>query len=719
MRKHSAKPDAAEPLLQEFQIPTLEQWHEEVVRLLKGAPFEKKMLTELLEGITLQPMYTQEDVKELFEGNSLPGQAPFLRSSSAAGYYSKTWDIAQEIPIPHPKEFNRVLRDDLIRGQNAVALVLDDASQAGLDPSHIKHGRVGYKGTSITAYDDFRAALDGVDLETNPIFIESGSAALPAYAMLLGFLRETKQNPAKLRGTVGMDPIAGLARHGTLPLPIDVAWNELALINSYASEHTPGLKTFPIHGSVWHNAGGSAVQELAFSIASAVTVLREMAARNLPLDRVAASFSFRIAVGSNFFLEISKLRALRLLWHRVLEASGVGESATAMTLHVKTGRYNKTQFDPHVNILRGTVEAFAAIMGGANAIHVDPFDQPLGLPSDLSRRLARNTQLVLRDESHFDHVIDPAGGSWYVERLTHDLAEKAWTLFQEVESKGGIVELLNSNWIQQEVNKVELKRRQNLQFRKDALVGTTHYPNPVEGLPKNNRPDYDAVHLSRAKEVKERRASAGNAADASLARLLATTGIETIDQTIEALLNGATLGELTHALGHAVDSSPTALTVLTQPARRAAAQFEELRKEVLTWREKNPGAPVQVFLACMGPQGKYMPRLDFTRSFFNAGGFSIEGDKSFGSASDATEAFTKAQAPLVVIVGTDDTYADVVPELAKLLKGLDKKPLVVLAGYPADKLEEYKAAGVDEFIHIKSDLLKTLQNFAEAMGVRA
>ncbi|MFH0883935.1 MAG: methylmalonyl-CoA mutase family protein [bacterium] len=708
-------------LLKEFPAPSMQQWHEEVVRLLKGAPFDKKMCTETLEGITLQPLYTQADLEGIAAIDSLPGIAPFLRGTSPLGYQERPWDIAQEHRFPTPEGFNRALRYDLERGQNAVHLVLDAATQAGLDPDHAQPGEVGRDGTSIAAMSELDRALEGVDLETTPLYIQPGSAALPFFALVVALVRERDMDLKKLRGSVGSDPITGLAENGSLPLSLDRSWDELALLTKWTREEAPQLRTLAARGTVWHEGGANAVQELAFTMATAVAALRKMEKRGIAVDAAARAMQFEFSVGTRFFLEIAKLRAARLLWHRILEVSGAGETASSMHILARTSRYNKTQFDPHVNILRGTVEAFAAVMGGADAIHVDPFDEPLGLPGELARRLAKNTQLILREESHFDRVTDPAGGSWAVESLTHQLAEGVWKQFQEVGAQGGIRSALVTGWVQREITAIDEKRRAELQFRKEVLVGTTHYPNPIEGLPKSNLPNYAELYAERSAKMQTARTASNDLAELqvleSLNEVLLAEDRQVVERVIAAAHMGATIGEFTKSLRHLDDERPQVEAI--RP-RRAADLFERLRKSVLVWRDRHPDAPPLIFLACIGPHGRYMPRLDFTRSFFHVGGFSVESEKHFDAIDDAVNAAGDLGSPVVVITGTDETCEQTVPGLAKALKSLPKPPYVIVAGKPESEIMDgYLAAGVDEFIHARSNVYKTLLQLAQTIGVLA
>ncbi len=710
-------PPAEERLLDDFPVPGLQEWERECAHLLGGASFAQKLLTPTYEGITLRPLYVREDVAGLPHLDSLPGAAPYLRGTHPLGHLEAPWWVAQELPHPDYETFNRCLRHDLERGQTAVNLLLDEATQAGRDPDQAAAGEVGNGGTSIASVIGLDKALAGVDLGRLPLLVQAGSAALPFAALVVALLRRRGQDPAVLRGSLGMDPLCGLAQHGTLPLSLQRAYDELALLTRWAKDHAPRVRTVAAYGFPWHEGGGSAVQELAFTLAAAVQHLRELQQRGLGIQDVGPRLLFGLEVGPQFFLEIAKLRAARLLWARVAEACGGDATARQVFLHVRTSPVSLTALDPWVNILRGTTEAFAAIVGGCDSLHVAPFDAALGLPGELARRLARNTQLVLREEAHFDRVVDPAGGSWYVETLTAELAEKAWALFQEIERQGGLISALAKELPQRQVAATAEQRRRNAATRRDVLVGVNRYPNAAEISPVAEVPDLAAFHAARSERLQDLRTSGEHARNLEvlekLEAVLESSPAAQFEAVVEAAARGATIGELTWALRHGEDDRPVVLPVRSF---RAAADFEALRHRVEAWRQRSVRTP-QVFLANLGPPAGYMPRLDFARSFFQIGGFAVAGESWFATAAEAAAAALASGAPVVVIVSNDARYPEVVPPLAAALQQGEAPPWVMLAGRPGDHEARFAAAGVDDFIHRHSDVLAVLGALAERIGV--
>ncbi len=694
------------PLLDDFQEPNLEQWREEVVRLLKGGSFEKKMFTRTLENITVGPMHTKADTQDLPWADNLPGQWPYLRGHKAAG----GWLLAQELPLPTAEEFNNALRSDLRRGQNAVNLVLDKAGLRGMDPDQAAAKFVGADGTSLASLKDLETAFDGVDLEKTPLFVQAGSASLSLMALLLAMLEKQGKDPRKLQGCLGSDPVFGLAEMGQLPLAVSRLYDELAVISRWAASEAPNLKTLPVHEDPWHDGGADSALSLALVLASAVQKLRAMEDRNIEPEVAAGQIQFHLCMGTDFFMEIAKVRALRLLWSDVLSAAGCPAVAAEAKIHARTSRRTQTLLDPHVNMLRATTQAMSAVLGGVDSLHVGPFDELDSWPDEFSRRIARNVQLVLSHECHFDQVQDPAGGSWYVEKLTADLAEKAWSIFQEIEGAGGVLECLKSGWVQKQVAASAELRKSRLASRKDALVGTNQYPNPQEPSREPRTTDHELLKKRRSESMSEQRTSGAQEDHmmvlGRLEKIMDAGGEKLLPLLTDAASLGATLGELTGILRHDTD---TDLTVETIGLRRDAEPFECLRQKV-----DNLGNQGQVFAACLGDVAKYMPRLDFTRGFFQAGGFKVVEDGFFTSADEVAKAALSSHAPLVVLVGLDETYGELGAETLQKLKALSPPPRVIMAGGSADQHE-----GLDYTINARSNVLDVLGKIADGLEVQS
>lgn len=704
-------------LLDEFPHPTYAAWREAAEQALKGAPFDKKLISKTYEGIDLQPLYRQEDAAGLPHLESWPGFSPYVRSSHASEYVKQPWLICQELPYSTAEEFNSSLRHDLAAGQTAVHLLLDKATLLGQDPDEAQVGDVGQGGLSIATLDDLAKALAEIDLEQVPIYLNASSAAQPSTALLMALVRRQDKSTAKLRGGIEMDPLGSLAGEGTFPRSIPGAYDRMAELMTWAKSQAPQLTTVTVHGQPYSNGGAHAVQELAFVLATAVEYVREMLARNLAIDDVAPRLRFSFSVGSNYFMEVAKLRAARWLWAKVVSAFGGSVEAQKMALHVRTAAWNKTVYDPYVNLLRTTTEAFAGVVGGCDSLHVSCFDEAIGLPDEFSRRLARNTHLILQQESHLTRVIDPAGGSWYVEKLTAQVAEQSWRLFQEVERQGGMGQALTAGFPQEQIAQTAAQRAANLGLRRDILVGTNMYPNLGEKPVEARTPDYEALHKKRAAYVGEYRTALDNERSTivleKLAQILNAPPEAVMEAAIEAALAGATLGEIARTLRTGDEAKTTIQPIGTH---RGAALFESLRQAAEAYQAKTGSRP-RAFLANMGSIPQHKARADFSTGFLQVGGFEVIGNNGFASVEAAAQAALASGASLVVICSTDDTYPELVAPLTQQIKAAKPKTLVLLAGYPAEQIEAHQAAGVDGFIHLRANVYETLTDLQQKLGV--
>ncbi len=705
-------------LLEEFQGSNYGEWRKEAERLLKGKPFDKTLLTRTHEGIELQPLYDSENIKGLEFARSMPGYPPYVRGTKKTISAGKRWEIAQEFVCPGCDEFNKYILDALNRGMTAVNLPLDVASRMGEDPRNAQPGDIGRGGISVASIFDLDAALRDVDLATTPVYLQTGASGMPYLGIYIALAKKRGVDLTELNGAIGMDPIGVLVNEGRLAQPLRWAYVSMMEMTSWANQNAPNLGTTWIHGEPYSEAGGTAIQELAFVISTAVEYLRELEKLELAPDNVVPHMRFSFSQGSNFFMEIAKLRAARLVWNRVLEASNIPPEKRNMWIHARTSRYTKTDYDPYVNMLRDTTEALSGIAGGANSIHIAAFDEHSRKPNEFSRRIARDLQYLLKEESHLGEVTDPGGGSWYIENLTSQIAQKAWELFQEVEKHGGIANALEEGFPQEQVKNAGIKRADDYATRKDVLIGTNKYPNadddPVDPI-IHDLSDFVSERKKQLDELCSTSNYRENAETFSILELLSKVDTMAVaNGVIEATLAGATVGEIASYRTEA-DNIPVNITPILR--KRASEPFEELRRRVEKHcREKEK---LKIFLATLGPVGKYMPRLDFAASFFEVSGFPVTRTLGYNSPDEAANA-TKADNPRVaVICGLDEVYEDQAPQLATILKNENPGIVVYMAGLPKDEelagiLEK---SGVDSFIHTGSDVLETLNKLAEKLGV--
>ncbi len=704
--------DLTAPTFDEFPPTLYEEWRKAIDKVLKGAPFEKRLVTKTYENIDLQPMYRQEDIAGLPQIDSLPGFAPYVRGVSPLGYVASSWDVAQEIPCATPTAFNEALSADLARGQNAVNLVLDHPTLHGVDADQADAGDVGKDGLSLSSLADLAEALNGVDLETTPIYVQADASALSFAALLAALVKQQGKSLAKLRGAIGMDPLGHLAHYGHLPRDLNGVYDVMAQLTGWAKANAPQLQTLTVQGHPYHNGGASTTQELAFALATAVDYLRAMQERGLSIDDAAPRVRFAFSIGSNFFMEIARLRAARMLWAKIVQAFGGNAESQKMRIHARTSAWNQTVYDPHVNLLRGTTEAFSAIVGGCDSLHISPFDELICTPDEFSRRVARNTHTVLREETHITRTVDPAGGSWYIENLTDAVARQSWAIFQDVEKQGGMAKALAAGWPQGQVADTAAKRMANIAKRKDIFVGANMYPNLKETRLEAPKVDTAALHAERAAALSQFRAKA-NAGQKKTALDQLAKGDNIVDAAIQAALAGATLGEIAQAARTGAQAGPTINAVCAQ---RGALPFERLREAADAYVARTGNRP-QIFLAVMGPLTQHKGRADFATAFLGVGGFETIYPSGFNTPDEAADAALQSGAPVVVICSTDATYPGLVPPLAGKLKKANPGLTVLLAGYPADHIDAFKAAGVDDFIHLNANCQALLTTLQKKMGV--
>lgn len=690
-------------LKNDFPAPSFEEWKQQVEKDLKGESFDKKLLTKTYEEIILQPLYTSKDIKDLPQINNFPGFPNYLRGNSASGFIARDWEIAQEYNQALPEDLNETLRYDLQRGLNSINIVLDNPTMLGIDADQAKAGEVGKDGLSISGVRKMQVLFKDIDLTEYPINIDGGFSALPITLLFKAYADETRKSLMNIKGSITSDPYNYLLTKGELPISLNQIFDEMKTATELMIKSNSAIKTIGVSGLVYNNSGANAVQELAFTLATAVEYLNEMPMRGLKVDDIARRIKFTFGVGSFYFMEIAKLRAARMLWSKILEEYGVNEENRKMFIHCKTTEFNQTYFDPYVNMLRTTTEAFSAIVGGADSIHTNPFDESFNPSDNFSRRIARNTQIILKEESHLNQVIDPAGGSYFVEKLTDDIANATWKLFQTVEEKGGMIKSIQSGFVQEEISKVAEAKKKDFAKRKTVLVGTNMYANPKEEMMEVKEQDLNAIYKKRVEYIQKYRITGEDKKHKSilekLQRIADTKSYELIDDAVEAFLEGASIGEITRSLRASVDKG---ISVTPLNPFRLAEMFEDLRISSEKYKKKTGNKP-KVFLATMGPLKQFKTRADFSRAFFEVGGFEVIYPNGFATINEAVSAAIESKAHAVVICSTDDTYPKFVPPIVKGIKEKSKDVAVILAGYPKDQIEEHKKSGVDDFIYLGAD----------------
>lgn len=704
----------------DFPPTSYEQWRELVEAELKGAPFEKKLITRTLEGIDLQPLYTADHWPSADDPTGFPGFAPLTRGSRPLGNARAGWDIRQEHLDPDPAVANRAILGDLAGGVTSIQLRLDAAACTGLDADAREAiGLAGQDGVMVYSIDDLRRVLEGVDLTIAPVSIDAGAAFLPGAALLIALLVERGVAPAGVRCAFNADPLGALLRDGQLDVPLETALGQMADLAAWTARTYPNATAVEVGTGPYHHSGATSTQDLAFAVGTALEYLRAMTAAGLDVDTAARQIVFGVSVGCQFFRAIAKLRALRTMWTKVVtECGGSPEAAAATRLRSRTSRRVLTSIDPWVNLLRNTVCCFAGAVGGADSITTAPLDAAIGLGDEFSRHLARNTQVILQEESHLNRVVDPAGGSWFLELLSAQLAGKSWNLLREIEAQGGMIQAATSGWVAEQIAAVDSTRERDLATRKLVVTGVSEHPDIREERVVRPKPDYKRLRgEASARLVAWRRDHRGDGAPEALARVALVGGGalgELTGAAVRAAGSGATIGRMAAALtAGAAGAEPARVVAL--PTRPFAAAFEELRDACDAHVERHARRP-SVFLANLGTPAEFIARSTYALNFFQAGGFEGLNNDGFADAAAAASAFTGSGARIAVICSTDRKYEAMLEQVAPALKAAGART-VVLAGFPGANEARYRAAGVDRFIYIRCDVLGTLRDLLREEGV--
>lgn len=623
-------------LFTDFPPVSTEQWEEVIKADLKGADYEKKLVWKTLEGFNVRPYYRAEDLAGIGHLGAGPGEFPYVRGTKC----DNKWLVRQTIVVEDPKAANRQALDVLMRGAESLGFVIKSKEFSAADLDTL------LAGIDIKAVE---LAFDGCKL---------GHVA----AMFLDKAEKEGLNPDEVVASFNIDPlIKKLSLKGEAGCCKGGSWTDkLKTLIEKAGKYKR-VRLIGVNGTVFGNCGSSIVQELAFSLAAGHEYIVKLTEAGLSVDQVAPAIQFNLSVSSNYFMEIAKFRAARMLWANVVKPYSPGRGcASKMRIHAVTTRWNMTVYDAYVNMLRGTTEAMSAAIGGVASLEVLPFDAAFAAPSEFSSRIARNTQLLLKEESMFDQVVDPAGGSYYVETLTRSIAEHAWKLFLEVEDKGGYAEAFRAGFIQDKIEETAARRDKNIATRREILLGTNQYPNFQE------------------------------TADPSVSEDVVTRGA------------------CRCCCGKDKEEASAAEGVRVLKPYRGAMEFEAMRLKT-----DRSGKEPKAFMLTVGNLAFARARAQFSSNFFACAGIRPIDNNLFKSVDEGVKAALEAKADIVVLCSSDDEYATLAPEAFQKLGG---KAVFVVAGAPACQAE-LEAKGIRNFISVRSNVLETLKDYQKQLGI--
>lgn len=613
-----------EKLFTEFTAPTTQEWLDKIEVDLKGADFQKRLVWRTNEGFNVQPFYRREDLASLKTPDAMPGEFPFVRGNKKD---SNAWYVRQNIIVDDPKEANAKALDILNKGIDSLGFKLPG---------------------SMVSKENVEALLDNILCD----IVEVNFSTCPRHALelaeiLVAYFEKKGYDKEKVVGSIEWDPMAKMLLKGKDVTPVLEFGPKLV----EALKDYPHFRPVAVSTDVLNNAGAYIVQELGYALAWGNEYLQQLTDAGVDVDLAAKSIKFNMGVSENYFMELAKFRAARLLWAQIVKQyEPKCDCACQMIVNATTSTYNQTIFDSYVNLLRSQTEAMSAALGGVHSMVVTPFDVTYEKPTDFSDRIARNQQLLIKEESHFDRIVDPGAGSYYIEHLTDALATEAWKIFLKVEEEGGFLAAIKAGTIQDDINATNVKRHGDAAKRKEFLLGTNQFPNFTEK-------------------------SEGKRAQSSACCCATTTN----------------------------DEAPFKKLQTT----RLAADFEDLR--IHTEETRVPTA----FMLTIGNLAMRQARAQFSCNFLACAGYKVIDNLGFKTVEEGVDAALEAKADIVVICSSDDEYAEYAIPAFKYLNG---RAMFVVAGAPAC-MENLKAAGIENFVHVRCNVLETLKEYNQKLGI--
>jgi len=598
---------AAQP---EFKPVSLEEWNQAAARSAPGGKVEAlNWITP--DGIAVKPLYTAQDLQGLPHADTLPGFAPFLRGPQATMYAARPWTIRQYAGFSTAEESNAFYRKGLAAGGQGVSVAFDLATHRGYDSDHPRVvGDVGKAGVAVDSVEDMKILFDGIPLDKVSVSMTMNGAVLPVLAGYVVAAQEQGVSQDKLSGTIQNDILKEFMVRNTYIYPPEPSMRIVGDIIEYTAKNMPKFNSISISGYHMQEAGANQALELAFTLADGKEYVKTALAKGLDVDEFAGRLSFFWAIGMNFYLEIAKMRAARLLWCRIMQGFGARNPKSLMLrTHCQTSGWSLTEQDPYNNVVRTAIEAMAAVFGGTQSLHTNSFDEAIALPTEFSARIARNTQLIIQEETHITNVIDPWAGSYMMEKLTQDMADAAWKIIEEVEAMGGMTRAVDSGWAKLKIEAAAAGKQARIDAGRDVIVGVNKYrlakEDPIEILEVDNVRVREQ-QIARLKQVKATRD--GGKVHAALEAL--TTAARTgegnlLHLAIEAIRLRATVGEVSDALEkvfgrHRADTQK--VTGVYAAAYDSAEGWESLKSEIARFAEAQGRRP-RVMIAKLGQDG--------------------------------------------------------------------------------------------------------------------
>ncbi len=700
-----------------IENPGLEDWEKLSAKEVKG----RDLTWHTPEGIDVKPLYTADDVTA---DPGLPGFAPFTRGVRASMYAGRPWTIRQYAGFSTAEESNAFYRRNLAAGQKGLSVAFDLATHRGYDSDHPRVvGDVGKAGVAIDSVEDMKILFDGIPLGEMSVSMTMNGAVIPILAFFIVAGEEQGVDRKLLDGTIQNDILKEFMVRNTYIYPPEPSMRIISDIFGYTSREMPKFNSISISGYHMQEAGATQVQELAFTIADGMDYVRYGVASGLDIDKFAGRLSFFFAIGMNFFMEIAKLRAARVLWHRAMTQLGAKDERSKMLrTHCQTSGVSLQEQDPYNNVIRTTVEAMAAMLGGTQSLHTNALDEAIALPTDFSARIARNTQIVLQEETGMTKVVDPLGGSYYIESLTQSLVDEAWAIIEKVQAEGGMAQAVAAGWPKAMIETAAAARQARVDKGEDVIVGVNKYrlaqEDRIETLEVDNHAVRDA-QIARLKATKAARDEA--ACQAALAAL--TEGAKgegnLLELAVEAARHRATLGEISAAMEEVFDRYGTTPTPVKGVYGAAYAQ-DNRYSQVLDGVEavgRRLGRKPRLLVAKMGQDG-HDRGANVIASAFSDMGFDVTSGPLFQTPQEACDLALAYEVDAVGASSLAAGHKTLIPELIRLLRDAGRPDIKVVAGgvIPPQDYDMLRDAGVQGIYGPGSNVVECAADMLRLLG---
>jgi methylmalonyl-CoA mutase len=680
---------------------TVDDWKAAASKDLKGADPDT-LVWQTPEGIAVKPLYTAADLEELENVDTLPGFAPFMRGPRATMYTGRPWTVRQYAGFSTAEESNAFYRRNLAAGQQGVSVAFDLATHRGYDSDHPQVvGDVGKAGVAIDSVEDMKILFDGIPLDKMSVSMTMNGAVIPVLAMFVVAGEEQGVDRSLLAGTIQNDILKEFMVRNTYIYPPEPSMRIVADIIAYTATDMPKFNSISISGYHMQEAGATAVQELAFTIADGKEYVRAALANGLDVDAFAGRLSFFFAIGMNFFMEVAKLRAARVLWHRVMsEFEPKKPNSLMLRTHCQTSGVSLTEQDPYNNVVRTTIEALAAVLGGTQSLHTNAFDEALGLPTDFSARIARNTQLIIADETGVTKTVDPLGGSYYVEALTQSLVDEAWKLICEVEELGGMTKAVESGMPKLRIEESAARKQARVDRGEDIVVGVNKYvPDDVELVDVLDIDNTKVREEQLAKLAKIRAERDPAACEAALDALRegAKGDGNLLALAVEAARARATLGEISDAMEDVFGRHKAEIRTIAGvygSAYEGDAGFAELQGEIDAFAAAEGRRP-RMLVVKMGQDGHDRGAKVIATSFADIG-FDVDMGPLFQTPAEAARDAVEHDVHVVGVSSQAAGHKTLVPMLIDELRKAGAGDIVVVCGgvIPPQDYDMLHEAGV-------------------------